>query len=173
MVSYRGLFLIKGVTFWNWIRQTGTRWKEWFYRLGVGLGGFYLGGGFPLPYRMAYGASFEWLYRPWSREIVYVGKGTDATDATDGMVCCRLDWLSAQIQTAKGEKDMDTFLDELRVWTKGDHRPSLLVVLQAWSLYDQRWWLTEERPMLAWMDREAELHQAPVGEVEVAWRVSV
>lgn len=168
MVSYQSLFLIKGMTFWNWMRQTGKRWKEWF-QLAVGVGGFYLvGTGFPLPNRMAYGFTSEWLYHPWSREIVYVGSGSRSGARTR----YRLDWLSAQIQTAKGEKDMDAFLDELRVWTWGDHRPTLTVVLQAWSLYDQRWWMMEERVELSWMDREAELHRASVGDVAVPWRVA-
>lgn len=60
-----------------------------------------------------------------------------------------------------GKKDMDEFLERLRIFPNGQEL-SLTILLQAWSLYDRRWWLGSGSTTIEWIDGDAEEHSASV-----------
>lgn len=170
MVSYKNLFLIKGMTYWNgvtdWIRRAGSRANSWYesvmYWFDPNADTWYLypHSVFPVSYRHLYGREGSaWLYRPDTKELVYRGE-RDVKEKGEPHIMA---WLSART-TGKGiSKDMDGFLGELRVYPNGHDLP-LTVLLQAWSLYDRYWWSADASVRIEWIDRMAEEHATTVAE---------
>lgn len=185
MVSYRNLFLVKAMTAWNALMGWTTGSMEW---MGAWWGGvrslFHPDAGswllyeeslFPVPFREWYGLkTAPWKYNPTTNRLTYQAAGSKEV--------YRVEWLSAQTivgprQTIVGPqkstekeriKDMDSFLGGLRIWTEEGVPLPLTVFLQAWSLYDKRWWLVEPHMKLEWIDADAEEHSVvPQGSVIV------
>jgi hypothetical protein len=168
MVSYKNLFLIKGMTCWNgvtdWFRRTGARVYSW-YESAMGwfdscAGSWYIhpDGVFPLPHLYRYGLNVKdtWRYEPETGKLVY---GEDSSKKRQ-----RVSWLSARVKRGTQEtKDMDRFLADLHVYPNGKDLP-VSVFLQAWSIYDRQWW-TAEPLQIEWIDSMAEEHSATVTEV--------
>jgi hypothetical protein len=168
MVSYKNLFLIKGMTYWNgvtdWFRRTRTRVCSWYESIlewfDPHAGTWYItpGGIFPLPHAYQYGyhGKDTWRYHPETGELVY---GDDSSEKKEYKIA----WLSARVTSIHVSKDMDGFLADLRIQSKGHDLP-LSVFLQAWSLYDHHWWSADSSVQIEWIDRMAEEHSATVME---------
>ena len=170
MVSYRNLFLVKALTSWNaltgWLRQSvdwvGSGWRNmwrWFHP-DAGSWFLYPGSLFPVSFRDWYGQEpAPWKYHPATNTLTYQPREENVY---------RLGWLSAQTTVASRQttvasrqtKDMDAFLGGLRIRTTEGNPPPLTVLLQAWSIYDKRWWLIEPDVTLEWIDSNAEEHSA-------------
>jgi hypothetical protein len=71
----------------------------------------------------------------------------------------RIGWLSAQTTTPNDTKDMDAFLTDLSIETSGPS-PPLMILLQAWSLYDRKWWSADPAMRIEWIDTLAEEYSA-------------
>lgn len=112
---------------------------------------------FPVSYRAYYSlGTAEWKYCPATREIIHM--------TCPAPKAHRVDWLSASATTSGSIKEMDSFLNELRVYTTDVSIPTT-VFLQAWSLYDKRWWSAEEGVYLEWINSLAEEHHIPVTDI--------
>lgn len=163
MVSYRNLFFVKALTAWNaltgglkqFVEEVrsvwGSMWK-WFHP-DAGSWFLYPGSLFPVSFRDWYGQQpAPWKYHPATNTLTYQPRGENLY---------RLGWLSAQtVVASRHTKDMDAFLGGLRIRTGEGNPPPLTVLLQAWSIYDKRWWLIEPGVTLEWIDSEAEEHVA-------------
>jgi hypothetical protein len=168
MVSYKNLFLIKGMTVWNWLSETIQRTLSRITNLYLGVrdwfhpdsGSWYLYPTtlFPVPCSHYYqlGTS-SWKYNPSTRELTYLSmeKGVTAQP-----IVYRIPWLTARISSGQ-TKDMDGFLEELRVIGSPVLEETIppMVLLQAWSLHDKQWW-SAMNPRLEWFDALAEEHSA-------------
>lgn len=169
MVSYRNLFFVKAMTAWNVLvegwKGTMAWWKSWsdgirgWFHPDAGSWFLYPDSLFPVSFCNRYGLEdAPWRYEPASRRLIKKGGGSERY---------RVGWLSAQTTAGGGNgrgvrdtRDMDVFLEELRIDTEAGTSPPLTVLLQAWSLYDKRWWLAEEGMRLEWIDADAEEHTA-------------
>lgn len=169
MVSYKNLFLIKGMTCWNgvtdWFRRVRENVYAW-YESAMGWfdprrGSWYLtpGGVFPLSHYYRYGLDTKnvWRYQPETGELVY-GEGPLEEKREYNVA-----WLSARVKKGSHSTDMDGFLGDLRIYPQGQDLP-LSVLLQAWSLYDRHWWLADGSAKIEWIDRMAEEHRYAVTE---------
>lgn len=162
MVSYKNLFLIKGMTCWNGIadffRRTRARVYSWYECVSDWFdpraGSWYItpGGGFPLPHAYQYGLDMKdlWRYQPTTNELVYEGDSLEKGKM--------IAWLSVRVKQEGVSKDMEGFLGDLRIYSNGHDLP-LSVLLQAWSIYDHHWW-TAPSVQVEWIDRMAEEHSA-------------
>lgn len=170
MVSYRNLFLVKALTAWNaltgglkqfveGVRSGWTSMRRWFHP-DAGSWFLYPGSLFPISFRDWYGQEpGPWKYHPATNTLTYQCGNENVY---------RLGWLSAQTVVASRQtvvasrqtKDMDAFLGGLRIRTVENFPPPLTVLLQAWSIYDKRWWLIEQGVTLEWIDSDAEEHAA-------------
>lgn len=168
MVSYKNLFLIKGMTYWNgvtdWFRRTGTRMYSWYETMmnwfDHRTGTWYIAPGsiFPLAHTYWYGLNMKdtWHYHPETGELTY---GADSSEKKGQKIA----WLSARVKQEDKTKDMDGFLADLHVDSKG-HDLSLSVLLQAWSIYDRHWWSADPSVQIEWIDRMADEHSAAATE---------
>lgn len=161
MNSYKNLFLIKGMTCWNYL----SSWKKWitdstysfyetiyyFFQSDNNSWYLYSDTSFPLLYRYYYGVgNAEWKYNPKTKVLSYLlGEEKEKE-------IYRIGWLSARTIMEKESKDMEQFLSEVRVKTLPNQSPPLMVLLQAWSIYDKKWWSGMESIRLEWIDEMAE-----------------
>ena len=168
MVSYTNLFLIKGMSCWNAI----TTWTGRIKRLWYSLRGWmdpesgswllYSHSLFPVCCRDAYGFNgAEWKYIPSTTTLQWIGKQEEekGKEKEGEKIIYRIGWLSAQTTTSQDTKDMDAFLTELSIETNGSP-PPLMILLQAWSLYDRRWWSADPNIRIEWIDTLAEEYSA-------------
>lgn len=173
MVSYTNLFLIKGMTCWNgmmgWVRWARRGWDSLRSVFHPEAGAWFLFPHtiFPVCYRDVYGmdAHAEWKYYPTTNTLCFMGHaGAGAREAAGEAAgekrVYRLGWLSAQTVTTTETKDMDAFLSDVRVISDGLASPPLMVLLQAWSLYERRWWSADPSVRIEWIDALAEEHAA-------------
>lgn len=172
MVSYKSFFLIKGLSIWNslssgvqsftsgmisfyhticdWFHPESTTWYLYSNSL------------FPISFYYRYGHTMpEWTYRPDTNELIYHGdkerdKERDKEQDKDKSCYYRISWLSARITSGSTTKDMDSFLNHLRIHSEKMISLPSIIFLQAWSLYDKRWWYAEESSRLEWIDAFAE-----------------
>jgi hypothetical protein len=178
MVSYTNLFLIKGLSFWNgvvdWVQGVRRGWaslRAWFH---PESGSWFLSplSLFPLSYRDAYGfRTAEWKYIPSTHTIQWMGEKMEGEEKEKEeqkeIGLYRLGCLSAQTTVGTETKDMDAFLTDLCIETNGT-APPLMTVLQAWSIYDRRWWSAEPEIRVEWIDALAEEHSAtPMDKVAI------
>lgn len=161
MVSYKNLFLIKGMSAWLWLSSTiPSMWtvlRQWIHPT-FSTWYLYPQSLFPLSYHYRYGhEESEWKYCPDTNELFYCAGMEKEGTKND----YRIGWLSARTVRDSISKDMDDFLNSLRI--RGEHLDSLpsSVLLQAWSLYDKRWWSAEPTARLEWIDASANESSAP------------
>lgn len=163
MVSYTNLFLIKGMSCWNAI----TTWTDHIKRRWYSLRGWMDPEGsswllssqslFPVCCRDAYGFDgAEWKYIPSTTTLQWIGKSKEEEKEK---IVYRIGWLSAQTTTRNDTKDMDAFLADLSIETSGPS-PPLIILLQAWSLYDRKWWSADPAMRIEWIDTLAEEYSA-------------
>ena len=162
MNSYKNLFLIKGMTCWNGL----SSWMKWisdstysiyetiYYWFQSDRNAWYLYAdtSFPLMYRYAYGLeTAKWKYHPVKKELVYL----PCENGVSNMY--RIGWLSAQTTIDKKTKDMESFLSDLCIKSSSENEfPPIMVLLQAWSIYDKKWWSGMDSVRLEWIDEFAE-----------------
>lgn len=165
MVSYTNLFLIKGMTCWNAITTWTDRIKRRWYSLRGWMdpeGSSWLLSShslFPVCCRDAYGFDgAEWKYIPSTTTLQWMGKSKEEEKEKEKIVY-RIGWLSAQTTTLNDTKDMDAFLADLSIETSGPS-PPLIILLQAWSLYDRKWWSADPAMRIEWIDTLAEEYSA-------------
>lgn len=164
MNSYKNLFLIKGMTFWNsissWMNwavdSTYSTYKSIYFWFKTDKHSWYLYSdtSFPLLYQHYYElGNAEWKYNPKTKELSYL-----LEDNTQKNIY-RIGWLSARTVTGKGvndSKDMENFLSDTRINTTHEKIPSIMILLQAWSIYDKKWWSGIDSVCLEWIDDMAE-----------------
>lgn len=162
MVSYTNHFLIKGLSYWNgvvsWFGRIRRRWDSVWSSFDSEAGSWLLFplSLFPICYRDAYGiCTAEWKYTPSTHTLRWIG----AQNEKEELGVYRMGWLSAQTRGTKDTKDMDAFLSDVQIETNGTS-PPLMVLFQAWSLYDRRWWSAEQDVRIEWIDAVAEEHSA-------------
>ena len=170
MVSYKNLFLIKGMSAWLWLSSTLSSLRtlpsyvtgvvyRWFY---PEYTTWYLFSGslFPISYYYRYGLNTcEWKYQIDTNELIHCTNTEDNNGAEE--MTYRVSWLSARTVNLTKTKDMDDFLSSLRVRGRNlDSFPST-VLLQAWSLYDKCWWSSQHNSRLEWIDAFAEEASTP------------
>ncbi len=175
MVSYKNLFLIKGMSAWLWLSSAlSSMWTIPSYITGIVRRWFdpesttwYLTPHslFPLSHNYRYGyESSYWRYRPDTNELLYSTRvdkeGKEGKEGKEEKEY-RITWLSARTASHSTTKDMDDFLGSIRI--RGENLDSLpsTVLLQAWSLYDKRWWSAEATSRLEWIDALAEESSTP------------
>lgn len=171
MVSYKNLFLIKGLTCWNWLTSTIYRTTSYITSTYKGIRNWfhpdssswylYPNTLFPVSYSNYYSlGTSSWKYRPDTRELTYLPKD-NMGDNDANKTTYRIPWLTARTSCSDKTKDMDDFLDELRIHTTSEQEtvPSM-VLLQAWSLHDKQWWSAAVEPRLEWFDTVANEHSA-------------
>jgi hypothetical protein len=175
MVSYKNLFLIKGISVWLWLSSTfSSIWSAPSYMSGVIRRWFdpesttwYLSSHrlFPLLYHYRYGLDeFEWKYRTDTNELIQHIDAREEKDKEDKYY--RVSWLSARTVSHSVTKDMDDFLSSLRIRGENLDSISSTILLQAWSLYDKRWWSSEHHSRLEWIDVLADEGSTPCTEAQ-------
>ena len=174
MISYQSLFLIKGLTSWNnmrdwfqsmtshvqsmyqsifqWVLSKSTTWYLYPNTL------------FPLIHSYYHGLNTaQWKYRSDTHVLTYLQTQTEARmkrETGTKMKFYRVEWLSVQTASKEKTKDMDDFLSRLRIKIpEGVHLPPM-VLLQAWSIHDKCWWSADETLQLKWIDSLADEHSA-------------
>jgi hypothetical protein len=105
---------------------------------------------FPLSYRHLYQADTDigWEYDPNKQTLTWSGSNVNQTEYS-------ISWLSASTVSEKKEVDMDAFLSSLRIYTPEMDSIRLTILLQAWSIYDQHWWIQDPTNKIKWIDNEA------------------
>ena len=73
-------------------------------------------------------------------------------------------WLSASLKSEKRECEMDTFLSTLRIHASERQTIPLIILLQAWSIYDRQWWIQDKSNKIKWIDELANEKEAGVRE---------
>lgn len=163
MDSYKNFFLIKGITIWNNIssfikRITEASYSTYetiLYIFNSEKDSWYLYGNsiYPLLCRYSYGLSTsEWKYNNNTCELIHLSGVNNES--------YRIGWLSARTVEGSKSKDMDGFLSDLRVKTNSKNSLSLMILLQAWSIYDKKWWSGIDSVCLEWIDDMAEEYSA-------------
>lgn len=165
MVSYKNLFLIKGMSAWLWLSSTlSSIWTIPSYMTGVIRRLFdpdsttwylYPHSLFPLSYHYRYKCdNYEWKYRTDTNELIQCIHEKEEKEKEEKVY--RVSWLSARTVSQSITKDMDDFLGSLHIRGRNlDSFPST-ILLQAWSLYDKHWWSSEHHSHLEWIDASAE-----------------
>jgi hypothetical protein len=160
MVSYKQLFLVKGMTLWNWTNEkikglyqkTRDLCEHAFVYFHRDFNTWYLFTDtlFPLSYRQRFETDIDstWEYSPERQTLVWKGSNLDQTEYS-------VSWLSASTVSGKRETDMDTFLSSLRIYTTECEGIPLSILLQAWSIYDKHWWIHSVENRIKWIDEEA------------------
>jgi hypothetical protein len=167
MVSYKNLFLIKGMTCWNWISDKARRVVSrvtsiyngicnWFHPESASWY-LYPNTMFPVPYSHYYSlGTSSWKYQPDTKQLIYLPKERSTGEMPS---IHHIPWLSARSSTSDKTKDMDGFLQDLRIVTiKSQQTVPPMVLLQAWSLYDEQWWSGNTEVRLEWIDAVADEH---------------
>jgi hypothetical protein len=114
---------------------------------------------FPLSYRQLYGAETDiaWEYDPNKQTLTWSGSNVNQTEYS-------ISWLSASTISANKEVDMDTFLSTLRIYTPEMDTIPLTILMQAWSIYDQHWWIQDPNNKIKWIDNEANEKECKIRE---------
>jgi hypothetical protein len=160
MVSYKQLFLVKCMTFWNWsndklkgfyekINELYNHATIYFHR---DFNTWYLFSDtlFPLSYSQRFQTDINssWEYSPKRQTLIWRGSNVDQTEYS-------VSWLSASTVSGKREVDMDAFLSTLRIHTTECEGIPLTILLQAWSIYNKYWWIDHTDNKIKWIDTEA------------------
>lgn len=141
------IFIIKGMSLWNWITDVSTRSTYsisntyqyimnyikgyhhiWFFLLGH-----------TLPLSMLHcppTIEYDWKYDASTNQLFY--------HTQQPISSYTLSWLSAKLIIDHGAKeiDMDSFLETFRIHTDAFHLPTLQTVFMAWSAYNKQWFST-------------------------------
>ena len=141
MSSLYTIFIIKGMSLWNWMadistRSTCTILTTYQYMMNYIKGyhhiWFFLSG-HTLPLSMLhYSSDYEWKYNASTNQLYY---------HTQPASSYSLSWLSAKLIIDHGSKemDMDSFLETFRIHTDLHHLPTLHTIFMAWSVYHKQW----------------------------------
>lgn len=151
MASWKTIFIVKCMTFWNWITalfdsvidKTESIYyymKDYFYgHHDTWL--FIPGHTFPLSLSNLYNTiHVNWIYDNYTNTLKLTKEVNDET------LLCRFSWLSANIVIGDPLKpdgvdqyNIDDFIEKFTVETKGNITPTLYMVFMCWCAYTKHW----------------------------------
>jgi hypothetical protein len=149
MSKLYNIFIIKGMTLWNWISDISIRSAynvstTYHYMMNYIKGYhhiWYFLSGHTLPLSMLHYSSncssdYEWKYNASTNQLYY--------HTSHPVSPYSLSWLSAKLIIDHGAKeiDMDSFLETFRIHTDIHHLPTLHTIFMAWSAYHKQWFPT-------------------------------
>jgi hypothetical protein len=144
MPSLNTIFIIKGMSLWNWItdisiRSTYTISNAYHFFMNYMKGYHHIWlflSGHTIPLSMLHTSpsiEYEWKYDVSTNQLSYHTSHPISTYS--------LSWLSAKLIIDHGAKeiDMDSFLETFRIHTDTHHLPTLHTIFMAWSIYHKQW----------------------------------
>ena len=147
MSKIYNIFIIKGMTLWNWITDISSRSTHaisttYQYIMNYIKGYhhiWFLLSGHTLPLSMLHYSStdYEWKYDASTNQLYYHTQPVSSHPVS----AYSLSWLSAKLIIDHGAKeiDIDSFLETFRIHTDIHHLPTLHTIFIAWSIHHKYW----------------------------------